>query len=146
MTAANAQRTDGWTFETKVHFGAAARGRKRLLRGEAPPPAALEPGRLPRVTRLLALAHRFDGLVRDGVVADQTDLARLAGVTRQRISQLMSLLRLAPDIQEELVDLPRTLAGRDEVTERDLRAIVAEPVWSRQRELWRAVRASAAPR
>lgn len=145
MTPGSRSATDGWTFETKVHFGAAARGRKRLLQGGAPVPAPVEPGRLPRVTRLLALAHRFDALVRDGTVADQTDLARFTGVTRQRISQIVSLLRLAPDIQEEIIDLPRTLSGGDRVTERHLRAIVVEPLWSNQRALWRAVRGTAAP-
>ena len=145
MRPRGASTRDGWTFEAKVHFGAAARGRRRLLRGESPPSAPIEPGRVPRVTRLLALAHRFDAFVQTGAVADHTDLARLAGVTRQRMSQIMNLLLLAPDIQEEIVDLPRTLSGRDEVTERHLRAVVVEPLWARQRALWRALMASAAP-
>ena len=48
---------------------------------------------------MLALAHRFDRLLQDGVVADQADLARLGHVSRARVTQIMNLLQLAPDIQ-----------------------------------------------
>ena len=49
-----------------------------------------------QVARLLALAIRFDKLIRDGVIADQTELARLGQVTRRRVTQVMILLQLAP--------------------------------------------------
>ena len=91
-------------------------------------------GRIPRVSRLMALAIRFDGLLRDGVVADQADLARLGHVSRARVSQIMNLLNLAPDIQEALLLLPRVERGRDRVTERELRAVVAESDWRKQRQ------------
>ncbi|MCI0341378.1 MAG: hypothetical protein L0216_09565 [Planctomycetales bacterium] len=137
--------TDGWTFECKVHFRNGANGRKRLREGEVPAPQPVIPGNLPRVARLVALAHRFGGLLRSGEVKDYTELARLAGVTRQRVTQIMNLLHLAPGIQEAILDLPRTLTGRDPICERDLRAIAAVPVWSKQRAMWRelAERASA---
>lgn len=56
--------------------------------------------RSPRLARLMALAIKFDGLVRQGVVRDYADLARLGYVSRARITQIMNLLHLAPDIQE----------------------------------------------
>src|SRR5450756_479212 len=75
--------------------------------------AAPTPGRVPRVARLLALAHRLERLVRTGVVKDYAEAARLGHVTRARISQIMSLLYLAPDIQETILLLPRIERGRD---------------------------------
>jgi len=58
----------------------------------------------------------------------------------------MDLLNLAPEIQEELLFLPRTIEGRDPVTERQLRGIVAEVDWSRQMEVWEARSRSSTPR
>ena len=49
----------------------------------------------------MALAIRFDKLIRDGAVKDQTELARLGHVSRVRMTQIMNLNHLAPDIQEE---------------------------------------------
>jgi hypothetical protein len=83
------------------------------------PPA----GNLPRITKLMALAIRFDTLVSRGEVQDYADLARLGYVTRARITQIMNLLNLAPDIQEALLFLPRTTSGRDMFREKELRSI-----------------------
>jgi hypothetical protein len=96
----------------------------------------LPPGRVPRVARLMALAIWFDQLIRDGVVEDQAELARLGRVSRARLTQIMNLLALAPDIQEALLHLPEVLRGRNEVTERNLRSISALTDWSTQRRLW----------
>ena len=94
-------------------------------------------GRVSRVAKLIALAIRFDGLVCDGIVAEYAELASLGHVTRARMSQIMNLLKLAREIQEAILLLPRVEAGRDPVTERELRAVVREVDWGRQRELWR---------
>jgi hypothetical protein len=121
------------TITKKVHFNSGSRSRKELHIGEE----AEKPfGRVPRVAKLMALAIRFDGLIRDGVVADYAELARLGHVTRARITQIMNLLNLAPDIQEEILHQPRVESGRDPVTERDLRPIVVEVDWGRQRGMW----------
>ena len=48
----------------------------------------------------------------------------------------MGLLNPAPDIQEVILFMPRVECGNDPVTERDLRAVVAEVDWGRQREVW----------
>ncbi len=90
-----------------------------------------------RVAKLMALAIRFDQLIRDGVVADQAELARLGYVTSSRISQILALLQLAPDIQEAILFLPPTERGRDPVTEQHLRPIAAVADWRRQRPMWR---------
>ena len=84
---------------------------------------AVNTGKLPRVTRLMALAIKFEGLIREGVVRDYADLARLGHVTQgARMTQIMNLLLLAPDIQEEILFLPKTMAGRDPVSERSYAA------------------------
>ena len=108
------------------------RGRKA---GESA--ATTNTGKLPRVTRLMALAIKFDGLIRGGAVRDYADLARLGRVTRARLTQIMNLLLLAPDIQEQILFMPRTMSGRDPVSERSLRRITAIVRWDRQRNAWR---------
>jgi hypothetical protein len=86
---------------------------------------------------MLALAHRWRALIRSGVVKDQAALAALVGVSRARITQVMDLLHLAPDIQEEiLVTRTPMVAG----SHRDLLHIAASSEWSEQRRLWRAWR------
>ncbi len=125
------------TIEKQVHFGRKG-SRKELRPGPATPPA--EPGRVPRVSRLMALALRFEGLIRDGAVRDYAELARLGQVTRARVTQVMNLLHLAPDIQEALLFLPRTERGRDRVKLADLQPIAQTLDWRQQRALWAALR------
>ena len=93
-------------------------------------PSPLVPrGRVPRISRLLALALRLDELVRAGVIADYATLAELAHVSRARISQIMNLLLLAPAIQEALLFLPRTEHGRDPIHLRQLQPLAAVLDW-----------------
>jgi hypothetical protein len=96
---------------------------------------------MPWVSKLMALATRFDGLLRGGVVTDQAELARLGHVSRARMTQIMNLLHLAPDIPEELLFLPLIERGRDSLLERHLRPIAAVADWRKQRRLWRELRA-----
>jgi len=124
------------TVTKKVHFARRAKGKREIRLGSAPVPQRTPDGRVPRVSRLMALAIRFDGYLRDGVVADQADIARLGHVSRARVTQIMNLLRLAPDIQEAVLYLPRVTQGRDPITERDLRPIAAEVDWVVQRGFW----------
>jgi hypothetical protein len=85
----------------------------------------------------MALAIRLDGLIREGAVRDYAECARIGHVTRARVTQIMNLLHLAPDIQEALLSLPRTVRGKDPVTERQVRCIAGLEDWSKQREAWR---------
>ncbi|MEW4530629.1 hypothetical protein [Maioricimonas sp. JC845] len=111
------------------------RGRKYLRKPQPCPD--LPAGSIPRVARLMALAIRFESLLREGVVADQAELARLGHVSRARLTQIMNLLNLAPDIQEAVLFLPRVQRGRDPLTERDLRDIALELSWKKQRRMWK---------
>jgi hypothetical protein len=124
------------TIEVPVSFQPVGRcGHQALRPAENKPP--MPPGRVPRVARLMALALRLDELVRTGQVASYSALAALGQVTRARISQIASLLLLAPDIQEALLFLPPTLRGRDAIILADLMPIAACSDWRKQRRLWR---------
>lgn len=124
-------------FECQVHFHRRGRGSRKELRPGEEPAHPTEPGRVPRIVRLMALAIRLDRLLREREVASYTELAALGHVTRPRISQIMNLLQLAPDIQEEILFLPRTLRGRDPLQLRQLQPIAAVLDWQKQRRLWR---------
>ena len=126
---------NGITIERKFHLRNGRRSRKEL-RNCDPSPLPTN-GRVPRVSRLMALAIRFDQLIRDGVVADQAELARLGHVTRARLTQVMSLLNLAPNIQEHILFLSAVERGREQITERSLRPIAAELDWTKQRRMWK---------
>ena len=70
-------------------------------------------------------------------MTDQAELARLGHVTRARLTQIMNLLLLAPDIQEAMLFLTPTETGRAALSEHDLRPIAAITDWAKQRQLWR---------
>jgi len=91
----------------------------------------------------MALAIRFDQLVRTGAVADYAMLATLGSVSRSRITQIMNLLRLAPSIQEELLFLPPIERGRAPVILADLQSITVVADWAQQWRRWRALTAAA---
>lgn len=101
---------------------------------------AISQGRVPRVSRLMALALRFERLVASGEVKDYAELARLGHITRARATQIMNLLCLAPDIQEAILFLPTVHSGRDPIKELMLRPIAATPDWRKQRKSWYALR------
>lgn len=84
----------------------------------------------------MTLVIRFDLLIRSGEVTDQAELARLGQVSRARMTQIMDLLNLAPDVQEAVLFFTGVAKGREVVTERHLRPIVAELNWRKQREMW----------
>ena len=119
----------------EVHLASPSHG---MVFRDGPKPRR-ERGHVPRAARLLALAHRFQALLKQGVFGSQTELAQVAGLTRARITQIMNLLFLAPDIQEEILFLPRVTTGRDSVTERDLREVLKTLMWSEQRERWATI-------
>ncbi len=118
-----------------LHFNTDSRGRKRI--GREPKPRALAPqGHVPRISKLMALAIHFQDLLQDGVVEDQSDLARLAHVTQPRITQIMNVLLLAPEIQEEILHLPKVLEGKDPIHEKLVRPVAAEVCFRKQSEMW----------
>jgi hypothetical protein len=124
------------TIELPVHFQRVGHGsRKELCAGPSAP--ALPPGRVPRVARLMALALRLEVLVRSGQIRRYCGLAELGHVSRARISQILNLIHLAPDIQEALLFLPPTWRGRDPIILADVQPIAAALDWRKQRRLWR---------
>ena len=90
-------------------------------------PAAPAPEKLPRIARLLALAHKFQRMLDSGEVESMADLARLGRVSRARITQIMDLLMLAPEIQEEV------LFGRGDVPLKNFMPLVRGNSWAVQR-------------
>ncbi|NLW84455.1 MAG: hypothetical protein GXY41_08675 [Phycisphaerae bacterium] len=122
----------------KVHFTHANRGRKQIKAGPAPVVDTPE-GRVPRLSRLMALAIHFDNLIRQGGICNQADLAQLGHVSRARVTQIMNLLYLAPDIQEHILFLPPVTEGRDPVPETKLRKLVKETCWEKQRQMWERI-------
>ena len=84
----------------KFHVARRQHGRKQLHDEVA---SDVPAGRVPRIARLMALAIRCDQLIRDGVVANQSELADFGRITTARMTQIMTLLSLAPDIRGGLV-------------------------------------------
>lgn len=94
---------------------------------------------VPRVARLMALAIHFDQIIRDGIIADQAEIARLGHASRARLTQIMNLSNLSPEIQEELLFFADR-SGRTSVFERTVRTIATDPNWKRQRLIWSEIR------
>jgi hypothetical protein len=113
-----------------VPFRRQKRGMAHVLAAAAPPRE--QRGAL-RVARMLALAHTMSALLRDGTVRDQRELAELMGFTRARVTQLLDLTLLAPDIQEQLLDGG---SGCEAITEHALRRVVRSLRWDDQRRIW----------
>jgi len=130
-------------IERRIHLGtvAAARhgGHRTVIRaGEGPtlPPPPSLPAKVPRVARLMALAIRCQDLIRSGAVRDATELARLAHVTQPRMTQILNLTLLAPDIQEAIL-LVQAGSRWARLGEHHLRPIAARMRWDEQRRAWR---------
>lgn len=98
----------GVRVEYEVHFTRDRRARKVVRQGPPPPPTQ---DAVPRVARLLALAHKWEGMVRRGEVKEYADIARLFGITRARVCQICSLALLAPGLQEKILWLPLLSPG-----------------------------------
>lgn len=120
------------TLQVEVSI-APTKGRKGGQRRNAADPELPEPARVPRIARLMALAVKFQDMVDRGEVRDYADLARLGFVTRARLTQIMNLLLLAPDIQERLLD---GVLRQSFASERHLRPVIRNLDWATQRTLF----------
>ena len=123
------------TIECNIRFERRGRGSRKSITTN-PEPSPVTAGRVPRVARLMALAIRFEDLLQTGQVDGYAELARLAHVSRARITQIMNLRLLAPDIQESILFLPRIESGRDRILIRELQPIALVPDWRKQRRMW----------
>lgn len=111
---------------------------KSIRFSDAPPPAApkREPVRRPaKVARMLALAHHLQRAIDQGLVADRAEVARKLGLTRARVTQLLDLLLLAPDVQAEVLAL-EAVDAVEPLPEGDLRRMSAVRSWPSQRRAW----------
>lgn len=100
-------------------------------------------GRLPRVSQVMALAIHFQWTIENGEATDYADLARLAGLSRERMSQIMELVWLAPEIQQEILELPATQTGRFPISEVAARKVAERLEWAEQLEAWGDLKRSA---
>jgi len=128
-------RNDDQTLQVEITI-APAKGRRSGPR-HVDAHMLAEPPRIPRSARLMALAIKFQDMVDRGEVRDYADLARLGCVSRARLTQIMNLLLLAPDIQEQLL-LPESQTAN--VREPHLRRIVDVADWTEQRSRWATLR------
>ena len=97
-------------------------------------------GRIPRIAKLVALASRMQSMIESGEVESYQQLAELGRISQPRMTQIMSLLLLAPDIQEELLYLPEIIQGKAQIHERLLRPLTREMDWRVQRRMWAGIR------
>jgi hypothetical protein len=129
--------TSPFTIECRVNFSDRGRGsRKKPSPNQG---GTLEAGRVPCISRLMALAIRFGELIGSGHVTTYAELAGLGCVTRARMTQIMSLLCLAPDIQEEILFMRRPVQGRDPVQLQHVLPIAGVLDWRRQRNRWKSL-------
>jgi hypothetical protein len=91
-----------------------------------------------RIARELALAHALQARLDAGEFPDRADMARSLGFSRARITQILNLCLLAPDIQEEILFLEAT--DGHTITGHDLRPIASTVLWDEQRRQWAALR------
>jgi hypothetical protein len=114
----------------QIELRAPARARRAVgvdHRGQEAQPPSL-PDRIPRIARLMALAIKFQDMIDRGEIRDYAEVARLGYVTRARVTQIMNLLNLAPDIQEALLHLPGD-KSRGSVCERQIRDVARRLLW-----------------
>src|SRR5712692_4039398 len=97
------------------------------------------PERVPRIARLMALALKFEQIIRQAVVTDYAVLAALGRVSRSRVTQIMNLLNLAPDIQEQILFLQADAAEPQGICELSIRRLSSLLLWSEQRARWNAL-------
>ena len=93
-------------FKIQFETSSSSHGRQRV--GAPKPKKPSAPAKLPHITKLMALAIRLEHLLATGQVKDQAEIARTAGITRARVTQIINLTNLAPDIQQAILDLEPT--------------------------------------
>ena len=111
------------------------RHRRRPEPGQVPPPSP--PARIARLARLMALARHVEELVRSGTLGSYAAAARLGQISRARLSQILGLVNLAPDLQEHLLFLETPARGRPALGLRQVLTVAAALNWDEQRRRWR---------
>ena len=121
-------------IKRKVAFQGEAHKRREVAK--AARVTLAQSGRIPRIAKLVALASRMQSMIDSGEVESFQQLAELGRISQPRMTQIMSLLNLAPDIQEELLHLPEVMQGKATIHERLLRPLTTVLDWRVQRRMW----------
>jgi len=87
-----------------------------------------------RAARLLALAHDIQTRIENGDFKDYAEVARHHQLTRARLTQIMNLLLLAPDIQEQILSMEAE-TGREPISARELRKVLRSMDWGEQKKI-----------
>lgn len=124
----------------EIQFRLYATGRPPGRTGPTGSPSSSGNGRLPRVTQVVALAIQFQDMIQRGEARDYADLARLGCLTRERMSQIMELVWLAPDIQQEILEFPPSGGARFPISEVAVRKIASPLSWTEQRHAWQQLK------
>ena len=98
----------------------------RVVSALPEPRGKLKPSKEPktsRVVELLRMAMEWQRQLGAGEVSTKADIARREGITRARVTQIMAMLRLAPEIREHILAMPES-TGRPAISERALRLAV----------------------
>ena len=120
----------GFRIEIPMHIKRDRRARKIVRKG---PALETAPDPVPRIARLLALAHKWEGMVRRGEVKDHAEIAIRLRITKGRITQICGLAQLAPSIQNALIHSTTSRA----VPTHSLRRILRDSRWDEQWRIWK---------
>jgi len=124
--------TVSYKFPLGATGGRKARATDSAITTPKPTPAA--PTTPSRAAQMLALAHHVERLIEAGDVQSVATIARTLGLTRARLTQVMQLLLLAPEIQEQI------LLGQIHCGERRLRPVVKAAAWAEQSKIGNQLR------
>ena len=118
----------------KFHFTKGRKSSRKIAPGKKPKQIKT---RKPNVSKLLALAIYYKKFLAENPEISLSMLAKAEKVSRARMTQIMNLNFLSPDIQWAVLSLPQTTAGRDKITSSKLQKIALTADWDAQQFLWR---------
>jgi len=95
------------------------------------------PGKVPTVSRMMALAIFYERLIKNGKIKSVSDIGRLENVSQQRVSQVMRLLYLSPKLQEKILTLPRQYRNTCRIPTEKCIQIAREIDFERQERLFK---------
>ena len=121
-------------LKVKFETAASKHGQRRIRSPKPSKPAPLQ--RTPHISRLMALAIRLEHLIETGQIANHAEIARTAGLTRARVTQILNLANLAPDIQQAVLELADRPRESTRLKEADLRHYSQIHCWEKQRRLF----------
>ena len=121
-------------LKVKFETAASKHGQRRI---RSPKPSRSEsPPLAPHIAKLMALAIRLEHLIETGQIANHAEIARAAGLTRARVTQILNLANLAPDIQQAVLELADHPSESTRLKEADLRDYSQIHCWEKQRRLF----------